>query len=122
MSGPADDLRYQATADLGRTVQITGSAGVSVAAAEALEPGRYVLRIVDFASATSVWVRQGVFGATTAAAAAPSTRFVGHTVAGDLNRPLLEFHVRPGDRNGFAVFAVGGAAVVQLTKVSRDRS
>ena len=84
-----------------------------------------MLRVLDFGGATSVWARFGRHNEVEAAAAAPSTQFMGHVNTHDLNKPLLTFMVRQGDGvpNAIAIFTVGGAgARVQLTKISRDKT
>lgn len=134
MAAEGDDLRYWYSETLGDTVQATiGSAGTSTQLrTDALTPGRYMFRIIDFGGASDVWVRQGKTGAVEAAASAPSTRFRAHTVAEELNKPLFTFMVRGGSKGGLggrderddidnlAIFAVGGTGVVvQVTKISR---
>ena len=132
MAAHADDLRYWYAETIGDTVQVTVGAANAQLQADPLTPGRYVLRILDFGTHTDVWVRQGKTGDVEAVAAAPSMRFRAHTVAGDLNKVLLTFIVRPGSKGGadgaddndidnLAFIGVGGAgAVVQVTKYSRD--
>jgi hypothetical protein len=132
MSAHADDLRYFYAEVLGRMNQVTGSAGASVRSA-ALEPGRYMVRVVDWAGGTDIWVRQG--GSTVvAAASAPSTRFIVPPVLGLVNEPVFYMHVRgtsPGVTTAaaaasaddyLAVWAVGGNVLVQITKISRGRA
>lgn len=122
MSAHADDLRYFYSEDIGDSVQAAAAAGAStlVAGTEALELGRYELRCLDFGGASALWVRLGKDNVA-ASAATPSTQFLAHTDAAELNKPLLTFMVRPG-RQYLAVFPVGGTgATVQLTKVSRGK-
>jgi hypothetical protein len=124
MAAEADDLRYFYAETLGRTIEKSCAAGASTLLTdEKLEPGRYILRVLDFGGGTSVWVRQGEKGDTTAAAAAPSTQFLASLLPADLNRPLCTLMVRGSQKdNALAVFSVGGIARVQLTKVSRGKA
>ena len=114
MAASADDFRYFYAETIGRTVVTTAAAGAATPVAEALEPGRYVLRVLDYDGGSALWVRQGPFGDVTAAAAAPSTQFQASTLAADLNAPLITFMVRGGNLNnpsqddGLSLFSVGG--------------
>lgn len=128
MAANADDERYYYAEHIGDTIQlIIGSAGVSEELrATKLEPGRYILRVLSWGSATSLWVRMGPTGNTTAAAAAPSTMFVPPTDIGFNNYPLLTFMVHAGKsgqpaklHDMLAFFAVAGTPTVQVTKISR---
>jgi hypothetical protein len=128
MAASADDLRYFYAETIGATSVTTATAATAVPLAEALEPGRYILRVLDYGGGTALWVRQGPFGNVTAAAAAPSTQFQASTLAADLNAPLITFMVRgdnlnnPSMDNGLSFFSVGGNAVVHVTKVSRYKA
>jgi hypothetical protein len=124
MSAHADDLRYFYAETIGDTIEVTAGTGVSTPLSdEALSPGRYMLRCLDYDGATELWVRQGPHGEVEAAASAPSMKFNGNTDPHDLNRELLFFMVRGGEdaANQLAFFSVGGDAVIQVTKVSRDK-
>lgn len=129
MTAHADDIRYAYAEDLGDTIEATIPDAVSTPLrAEPLSPGRYHLRILAFAAATDLWVRQGDEDAS-AAPSAPSTRFIGHTDAFALNLPVWTFIVRAGaqgtdapkSRNMLFFHGVGAGAVVQVTKISRDK-
>lgn len=130
MAAEADDMRYVFAEEIGKTIEVTPAAGSSSPlSAEALEPGRYVLRIIDFNGASDVWVRQGTAGTVTAAAAAPSMRFRAHTDVPKLNEPLMTFIVRPGGTKGsngasnmLAFFPVGAVPTIQVTKISRGKN
>lgn len=128
MSAHADDLRYFYGEDIGDTIEFTLPDGVSNPLRdEALEPGRYVLRILDF-NGGDIWVRQGANGDVIAAASPPSTRFRSHTDVPSLNLPVATFMVRAGgtgpnpkgSRNQLAVIGTAGA-IIQVTKISRDK-
>jgi hypothetical protein len=130
MSAEADDLRYFYSEVLGRTITVTaaaaGSTQVVAKAGEGLEPGRYMLRVLDYGGGTSIWVRQGDKDVV-AAAAVPSTQFMASTDVAALNARLFTFTVRgtnndsPDADNFIAVFPVGGNARVQITKISRGK-
>lgn len=129
MAAHGDDLRYFYAEDIGETIELAVPDATSTQLrTEALQPGRYALRIVTFGAATSVWVSQGVNGSVTAAAAAPSMQFVAHNEPPALNWPVLIFMVRasgvgrnPADqRDQLAFYAEGSGATVQVTKISRD--
>lgn len=132
MAAHADDLRYFYAEDLGDSIEQTCPAGVSTELRdEKLEPGRYVLRILDFGGGTAVWVQMGETGNVVAQASTPSTRFNAHANAEELNKPLLTFMVRavgkgpnpPKERDMLAFFTDGGTgAIVSVTKVSRGKS
>ena len=129
MSANANDLRHFYAEFIGNTVAVTATAANAIPLAEALEPGRYVLRVLDYDGGTAVWVRQGPFDSLPdAAAAAPSTQFVASADVVVLNAPLITFMVHggsinnPAQDNGLSLFSVGGNAVVHITKVSRGRN
>jgi hypothetical protein len=133
MSAYADDLRYFYSEDLGDTIELTlgVAATTEELRAEGLQPGRYILRIVDFgAGTTDLWVRQGPTGVVTAAAAAPALRYRAHADIGLLNLPVHTFMVRASgkganpskQRDMLAFFSVGGLPTVQVTKISRDQA
>ena len=130
MAAHADDLRYWYSETIGDTIEVTPVASTSTPLlTEPLQPGRYMLRVLDF-NAADLWVRQGKDGDVEAAATAPSMRFLAHTDAAELNKPLLTFIVRPGSKGGddddsdgidqIAFFTTAAAAVIQVTKYSRD--
>ena len=56
MSADGDDLRYQYSEEIGNTILL--STTVAAVVTTELAPGRYELRIIDFNSATDVYVRQ----------------------------------------------------------------
>ncbi len=121
MAAHADDLRFFYAETLGDTVEVSAaSGGPSKPLPAALSPGRYIIRVVAYGGA-DLWVRQGAFGTVTAAAAPPSTEFVGHTDLGFLQNPILTIMVRGDGDNGLAFFGAGGTPVIQITKVSRDK-
>jgi len=131
MAAHADDERYYYAEDIGATVELTlaGAAASEELSSEALTPGRYVLRVVSWGSATQLWVRQGAQGDVTANAGAPSMMFVPPTDPGFNNFPLLYFMVRAGGkgsdaraaRDMLAFWSVTNVCTVQVTKVSRDK-
>ena len=129
MAANATDLRYFYAETIGPTALVIGAAGSATPLSEALEPGRYILRVVDFGGGTGVWVRQGPFGTLPdAAAGAPNMLFTASTDAAVLNRPLITFMVHggnlenPSQDNGLSFFVVGGTgALIQVTKVSRGK-
>lgn len=122
MSAHADDLRHYYAEELGNTIQLTAPNGSDGVTPE-LEQGRYAVRIIDFGGATDVWIRQGT-SSDAAAAAAPSTRYRGHTTVAELNKPLFYFMVRGGSgaKQFLHAFGVGAAATIQITKVSRGKA
>ena len=132
MAAYADDERYYYAEDIGDTVELTlaGAAASEQLRAEPLTPGRYILRVTAWSTATQLWVRQGAAGDVTANNAAPSMMFVPPTDPGFNNFPLLFFMVRAGgkgsdanaSRNMLAFYAVTAACTVQVTKVSRDKA
>ena len=127
MAAHADDIRYAYAETIGATTQVVATAGAATPLPEPLEPGRYALRIIGFGGG-DVWVRQGPHGTLPdAAAAAPNMLFTGHTDTALLNLPVLTFIVRgasPGgvsQTDGLSFFANGGTALIQVTKISRDK-
>ena len=120
MAAHADDLRYFYAETLGDSVQVTAPNGSALGLPAALTPGRYEIRVLDFASG-DLWIRQGPFGSVLAAATAPSTKFVEQALAGLLNYPIFTFMVRGEGDNGLSFYGDTGAPLVQVTKVSRDK-
>lgn len=120
MAAHADDLRFFYAEHLGDTVEVTTPSGGTVELPEPLTPGRYMIRCTAYGGA-DVWIKQGVFGDVTAAAAPPATKFVVHTDSAHLNYPILVVMVRDENDNAFSFFGDGGTAEIQITKISRDK-
>lgn len=128
MSARADDLRFHYGEAIGITQIVTAAAGAATPLNVALEPGRYILRVLDYGGGTAVWAKQGVFGTVVAEADEPSTQFLASTDVAVLNAPLAYFTVHGGNSsnppqdNGLSFYAVGGTgAAVHVTKVSHGR-
>jgi hypothetical protein len=121
MAAHANDLRYFYAETLGQSVQVTCPSGATVELDEPLTPGRYQIRVVAYGGG-DLWAKQGPYGNVTAENDEPSTQFVGHTDLGHLNYPLMTIMVRGEADNGFSFFGDGGTPIVQVTKVSRDKS
>lgn len=129
MSANGNDLRHVYAEVIGETIEVA-VAVTATSLATALEPGRYILRVMAYGGGTALWVNQGEFGVLTATtAAAPNTQFLASTNEVVLNAPLITFIVHggnvnnPSTTNGLSLIAVGGTgATVHLTKVSRGRN
>ncbi len=122
MAAHGDDLRHFYSERIGDSIVVAVGA-VSVALAEALTPGRYMLHTLDVAGASALWVRQGPFGEVPdAVAAAPNTPI-------DLledSRLKLNIMARPPGQgtvatpatNGLKFITDAGTVNVVITRIS----
>jgi hypothetical protein len=116
MVAHADDLRYFYSAFLGRTEELAITDAGVTEVAEALEPGRYLVHILD--ATGRIYVQQGLFGSNAPAAAAPAFPMDNDGIR------AIEIVVRPRlSGNSIAARATGGVtATLVVTKISSGRA
>jgi hypothetical protein len=113
-----DDIAFFA-ADLGETRELSATTtGAQTTDTDgALEPGRYLIQIVDATAGAIVWIIRGRFerGAPLSLSAGPGPARIPLSTQALV---AIETHVREGDSDRIGAITNTGVATVYLTRVS----